>query len=315
MDIIAEAQKVFELEIDAIKKTEGIINETFTQIVTQILECEGKIVITGMGKSGHIARKAAATFSSLGVPSFFLHPAEGLHGDLGMISSNDIVIAISYSGESDEVIRLLPTIKYMGVEIISITSNANSTLACNSEIAVVLPQIKEACHMALAPTSSTTAVLVYCDALAVVVSKMRNFTSDDFGMFHPAGALGRKLLMRVRDVMAESRPCVSKDESIKAAIIQISKNSYGIVTVVENNIIIGVITDGDLRRALEKQEDIYEKRVLDIMSVSPVYISDDALAVDALTLLKAKNISAMPVIDENNKYVGVVTLQSILKKL
>lgn len=317
LNIIESAKNVFDTEIDALKKTEVIINETFEQIVDVIISCKGKIVITGIGKSGHIGRKVAATFSSLGTPAFFLHPAEGLHGDLGMVSSNDVIIAISYSGESDEVIRLLPSLKYMGIKIISITSNEKSTLACNSNIAVVLPKFREACHMNLAPTSSTTAVLVYCDALAVVASKMKDFSSEDFGLFHPAGALGRKLLTRVTDVMAEkdNKLYTTKDSAITSAIIEISRNGHGIVAVVEDNRVIGVITDGDLRRCLEKQENIYQKTVSEIMSISPICISEDKLAVDALTLLKQKNISAMPVVDKNDKYMGIVTLQSILKSL
>ena len=203
MDKLAEAKKVFDVEINALEKTINILYNTFNQILDLIVNCKGKVIITGMGKPGHIAAKLAATFSSLGTPSFRLHPAEAMHGDLGMVSPNDILIAISYSGESDEIINILPSIKMIGVTLVGITGNPNSSLAKASDIVQVLPRFEEACYLGLAPTSSTTATLCYGDALAVVASGIYGFKDADFGRIHPAGALGKKLVLRVNDLMAK----------------------------------------------------------------------------------------------------------------
>ena len=201
MDKLLEAKKIFDIENTALEKTRDSLDNTFLQILDLVVNCKGKVIVTGMGKPGHIAGKIAATFSSLGTPSFKLHPAEAMHGDLGMISGNDVVVAISFSGESDEIVRILPNIKIIGAALVGITGNPNSTLAKASDIVQVLPPIKEACYLGLAPTSSTTAVLCYGDALAVVASEIYGFKDADFGKFHPAGALGKKLFMTVKDVM------------------------------------------------------------------------------------------------------------------
>ena len=202
MDVVTEAKRVFNIEIEALTRTRDQLNDTFIAIVELLTRCTGKTAITGVGKSGHIARKIAATLSSLGTPSFYLHPAEAMHGDLGMLSENDVVIAISYSGESDEILKILPGIKLIGAALVAITGNRESTLAHAADFAQVLPCFQEACYLGLAPTSSTTAVLCYGDALAVVASGIYGFKDVDFGKFHPAGALGKKLLLRVDDLMA-----------------------------------------------------------------------------------------------------------------
>lgn len=314
MDRLEEARKVFDIEINAIKKTRDSLNDTYLKILDLIINCTGKVIITGMGKPGHIAEKLAATFSSLGTPSFRLHPAEAMHGDLGMITDKDIVIAISFSGESDEIVRILPNIKMIGAILIGITGNENSTLAKASDIVQILPKFEEACYLGLAPTSSTTSVLVYGDSLAVVASGIYGFKDTDFGKYHPAGALGKKLILKVENLMSKDfkNACVKIHSSLKDAIIELSKKGLGAVSVVEeNDILVGIITDGDLRRQLESGADIYNMNVEDIMNKTPYTISKDKLAVDALKIMKDKNISCLLVV-ENQKALGTIRLQDII---
>ena len=282
-----------------------------------IMLCDGKIILTGMGKAGHIARKIAATFSSLGTPSFYIHPAESLHGDLGMVTDKDVVIAISHSGESMEVVQMIPAIRRIGAKLLSITGNAQSTLARHSDMAEVLPQMEEACHLGLAPTSSTTAALVYGDALAVTISRMKDFKSEDFGLYHPAGALGRKLLTTVSDIMisGEDKPQVKSDVYLKEAIIELSRKKAGIVAVMQGGKIEGIITEGNLRRALEQELDVYSMKVNEIMTRNPVCIAEGRLAVDAMKVLHEKNISSLIVLDSQGDYTGVVTLQMVINAL
>ena len=247
MDKLTEAHRVFDIEINALGKTRDTLDETFVQILDLITGCKGKVIITGMGKPGHIGSKIAATFASLGTPSFFLHPGEAMHGDLGMISSNDVVIAISYSGESDEIVRILPNIKMIGATLVGITGNAKSTLAQAADVVQVLPEFKEACYLGLAPTSSTTSVLCYGDALAVVASGIYGFKDADFGKFHPAGSLGKKLILKVDDLMAkdDKNAKIHINVSLKDAIVELSKKGLGLVAVVDDeDNLLGVITDG-----------------------------------------------------------------------
>jgi KpsF/GutQ family protein len=314
MDALQEGKKVFSIEVEALKKTMDVIDETFVKILNLIISCPGKVIITGMGKSGHIAAKIAATFASLGTPSFYLHPAEAMHGDLGMVSKDDVVIAISYSGESDEIIRILPSIKFIGATLIGITGNVHSTLAQNSDIVQILPDFDEACHLGLAPTSSTTVTLCYGDALAVAASEMYGFNDVDFGKFHPAGSLGKRILTKVDDLMTKGKnnAVVKKNIMLKDAIVELSKKGLGIVSIVnECESLLGVITDGDLRRQLEKGADIYNMQIDSIMSKTPVIIESGRLAVDALRIMKEKNISAMPVILDD-KLMGTIRLQDII---
>ena len=315
MDKLNEGKRVFDIEIEALKRTRDALDQTFVDMLDTVTNCTGKVVITGMGKPGHIAEKLAATFASLGTPSFCLHPGEAMHGDLGMLSSNDVVIAISYSGESDEIVRILPNIKWIGATLIAITGNATSTLAKAADIVQILPEFSEACYLGLAPTSSTTAVLCYGDALAVVASGVYGFKDVDFGKFHPAGALGKKLLLRVNDLMDqnENNAIVCQDSLLTDAIVELSEKALGIVSVVdEHNVLLGVITDGDLRRQLNKKVDVYNLTVNEVMTRNPKVIQTNQMAINALQLMKQNNIAALPVVDENGTPVGTIRLQRIL---
>lgn len=314
MDILKEAERVFDIEIEALQKTKSALDNTFLKILELITTCEGKVVVTGMGKSGHIASKVSATLSSLGTPSFYMNPAEAMHGDLGMISAKDIVIAISYSGESEEIIRILPNIKLIGAMIIGITGNGSSTLANASDVVQVLPKFEEACYLGLAPTSSTTSVLCYGDALAVVASGIYGFKNTDFGKFHPAGSLGKKLILKVDDLMEKdsSNAVVHVNVPLKNAIIELSKKGLGIVSIVDDNYqLLGVITDGDLRRQLELGVDVYSLRVEKIMTRTPKTIKLGKLAVEALNVMKKTGVSCLPVID-GKKVAGTIRLQKII---
>ena len=316
MEILEEARRVFDIEINALIKTRDSLNNTFIEILKQITECKGKVVITGIGKPGHIATKLAATFSSLGTPSFCLNSAEAMHGDLGMVSAEDVVIAISYSGESDEIVRIIPSIKLIGARLIGITGNSESTLAKFSDIVQVLPKFEEACYLGLAPTSSTTVELCYGDALAVVASGVYGFNDIDFGKFHPAGALGKKLILKVDDLMATGTniPKVQNNTLLMDAITEMAKKRLGIVSVVdEKGVLIGVLTDGDLRRSIEKKIDIYNVCINDVMTKNPKVVFDNSMAVDALKFLKETNVNGLPVVSNDNVLVGTITWQMIIK--
>ena len=312
---IAEGKRVVEVEADALRAVSGAIDGTFVAILDAITACRGKLVITGMGKPGHIARKLAATFSSLGTPSFFLHPAEAMHGDLGMVGADDVVIAISYSGESDEVVRILPNIKMIGATLIAITGNAGSSLAAAADILQVLPGFDEADYLGLAPTSSTAAVLAYGDALAVAAAREYGFKESDFGKFHPAGSLGKKLVLRVSDLMARGGdvPMVPEGSMLAEAIEELSRKKQGIVSVVDGHgSLLGVITDGDLRRAVEQRRDIYETLAADVMATSPRSTAPDVLAIDALRKIRDEGVNSLPVVDRGT-VVGTITWQVIVK--
>lgn len=314
MDRLAEGKRVFDIEIAALEKTRDALDETYLKILDLITNCKGKVIITGMGKPGHIAAKLAATFASLGTPAFRLHPAEAMHGDLGMVSANDVVIAISFSGESDEIVRILPNIKMIGAKLVGLTGNPNSTLAQTSDVVQVLPKFVEACYLGLAPTSSTTAALCYGDSLAVVASGVYGFKDSNYALFHPAGSLGKKLILKVEDLMAsgEKNAKVHINVPLKDAIIELSKKGLGAVTVVDDDdIILGIITDGDLRRQLEKGVDVYKLKVEDIMSRNPSIVEKNLLAIEALRILKEKNISCL-LVSETGKAIGTIRLQDII---
>lgn len=316
MDKLAEAKKVFDVEIEALKKTRDSLDEVFVDILDAVTSCKGKVIITGMGKPGHIGTKIAATLASLGTPSFYLHPGEAMHGDLGMVTKEDIVIMISYSGESDEIVRIIPNIKMMGAKLIAITGNPNSTLAQSADLSQVFPQFEEACYLGLAPTSSTTVTLCYGDALAVVASGVYGYTKSDYGKRHPAGSLGKKLILRVQDLMAkgENTPKVLLGTSLMNTIEEMSKKGLGIVTIVDKDgKLCGILTDGDLRRVLERRVDIYSEIVDDVMIRTPYTVDAETLAVDALVLIRSKSINSLPVIDKDNIIVGAITWQNIVK--
>ncbi len=315
MDRLAEARRVFDIEIDALRKTKDALDDIFLQILDEVVNCTGKVIITGMGKPGHIASKLAATFSSLGTPSFHMHPAEAMHGDLGMICENDIVIAMSYSGESDEIVKILPNIRMIGAKIIALTGNKDSTLGKTADITQAFPEFEEACCLGLAPTSSTTAELVYGDALAVTASAIYGFRDSDFGRYHPAGALGRKLILKVADLMAKGDevPFIEQNSLLMDAVTKMSEKGLGVVAVTDDDgKLTGIITDGDLRRIIERRTDIYTETVSDVMTVSPRIITKDRLAVDALRFIRQQNINNIPVVDSSNRLIGMLTWQMIV---
>lgn len=316
MDYIQEARSIFDKEILALEKTRDAIGPEFEQILELILNCRGKLVLTGMGKPGHIATKMAATFASLGTPSFYMHPGEAMHGDLGMVEQKDVVILMSYSGESEEVTRLMPVLQEIGCTTIAITGKAKSTLARECQYQYVFPDFEEACYMHLAPTSSTTALLVLGDALAVVASKAKNYTREDFGLHHPAGALGKKLLVKVKDLMhsGADNAVVLQGSSLRNAIVEMSSKGLSMVTVVdEAGTLRGIITDGDLRRMLERGVDVYNECVDHVMTRMPKAIDCREMAVNALQFMSDKKITCMPVLDEGGKVIGSILMQDIFK--
>ena len=316
MNYIAEARSVFDKEIQALEKTKAALGEDFETIAQLILTCRGKVILTGMGKPGHIGSKIAATLASLGTPSFFMHPAEAMHGDLGMVESKDVVILMSYSGESEEVIRLLPVLQEIGCATVAITGKPKSTLARTCRYHFFFPEFEEACYMHLAPTSSTTALLVLGDALALVVSRAKNYTKEDFGLHHPAGALGKKLLVKVSDVMhsGEKNAVVPEGSSLRSAIVEMSTKGLSMVTIVdEERKLKGIITDGDLRRMLEKGVDVYSETIDNVMTKDPKWIDSREMAVNALQFMSDRRITSMPVLDDSGIVVGSVLMQDIFK--
>lgn len=316
VNIIEEAKSIFNKEIEALNKTKDSIGEDFEKIVELVLNCEGKVVLTGIGKPGHIATKISATFASLGTPSFFMHPGEALHGDLGMVDSKDIVILISYSGESEEVVRLMPVLKELNCTTVAITGNPRSALARECGYHFFFPEFEEACYMHLAPTSSTTALLVLGDALALVVSRMKNYTKKDFGLHHPAGALGKKLLVKVSDIMHASgkNAVVSEGSTLRNAIVEMSSKGLSLVIITDSTGgLKGIITDGDLRRMLEKDVDVYTVTVDEVMTKTPKWVDYREMAVNALQIMSDLKITSMPVLDEGKKVAGSILMQDIFK--
>ena len=315
-DVRAEARGVFDKEIEALRKTRDALGVDFENLVVLILNCRGKVILSGMGKPGHIGSKIAASLASLGTPAFFMHPAEAMHGDLGMVTRGDVVILMSYSGESEEVTRLLPVLQEIGCETVAITGKERSTLARECRHRFVFPEFEEACYLHLAPTSSTTALLVLGDALAVTVAKLRNYTSEDFGLHHPAGALGKKLLVKVRDLMhtGVDNALILEGGSLRSAIVEMSAKGLSMVTVVDaEGKLKGIITDGDLRRMLEKGVDVYHETIDAVMTKNPKWIDSREMAVNALQFMSDKRITGMPVLDEQGLVVGSILMQDIYK--
>ncbi len=310
------ALRAIEIERDAIQALTDRIDDHFIRACEVIMACKGRVVVTGMGKSGHIGNKIAATLASTGTPSFFVHPGEASHGDLGMITSQDVVLAISNSGNTSEVLTILPLIKRMGAPLISMTGNENSTLAreavANLDVSVTL----EACPLGLAPTSSTTATLVMGDALAVALLEARGFSSEDFALSHPGGSLGRRLLLRVTDIMhtGDRIPRVQEDITLGGALLEISRKGLGMTTVINaEGDLIGVFTDGDLRRTLDRSIDIHNTSIADVMTRNGRVIHDDQLAAEALKMMEELKINALPVIDRNGKLAGAINMHDLLR--
>lgn len=315
-DVIEEAHAVFDKEIEALTRTRDALGEDFSNMVDLVLNCRGKVVLTGMGKPGHIGTKIAATLASLGTPAFFMHPAEAMHGDLGMVEEKDVVILMSYSGESEEVTRLMPTLHEIGCKTVAITGKPKSTLAKECQYHFIFPEFEEACYMHLAPTSSTTALLVLGDALALVVSRAKNYTREDFGLYHPAGALGRKLLVHVSDLMhaGKENAVVREQSSLREAIVEMSSKGLSMVSVVDKDgKLKGVITDGDLRRMLERGIDVYHEVIDHVMTKTPRWIDSRDMAVNALQIMSDLKITGMPVLNEEQQVVGTILMQDIFK--
>lgn len=310
-------RQVFEVEVQGLHAVAARLDGAFTAACTRILECRGRVVCTGMGKSGHIARKIAATLASTGTPAFYVHPGEAGHGDLGMITDADVVLALSYSGESDEILMLLPVLKRQGNGLIAMTGRPTSTLATAADIHLDISVPAEACPLALAPTSSTTASLVMGDALAVALLDARGFTADDFARSHPAGALGRRLLLHIRDVMhgGDEVPAVRADASLADALMEMSRKRLGMTVVVdEAQRLIGLYTDGDLRRTLtDPGIDVRDARIADVMTRDPIAIDADALAVEAARLMETRKITMLPVLDAERRVVGALNIQDLLR--
>lgn len=315
--LAASGRRVFEIERDALAAVAARIDGAFTAACRLILEARGRVVCTGMGKSGHVARKIAATLASTGTPAFYMHPGEAGHGDLGMVTDADIVLALSNSGESDEVLMLLPVLKRQGNRLIAMTGRPGSTLAREADVHLDVTVPAEACPLALAPTASTTAALAMGDALAVALLEARGFTADDFARSHPAGALGRRLLLHIADVMhtGEDVPVVRGDASVSEALVEMTRKRLGMTAVVDDDgRLLGLYTDGDLRRSLDDENlDLRNTRIAEVMTRAPKTIGADALAVEAARLMETHKISGLLVVDAERRVVGALNIHDLLR--
>lgn len=314
--ICALAKAVIETEAETIRNLTQKIDQQFVEACHYLLDCKGKIIVMGMGKSGHIGRKIAATFASTGSPAFFIHPGEAKHGDFGMITAQDVMLVLSKSGETEEILSILPFIKRLGLPLISLTGNPQSTLAKTATVNIDIRVEKEACPLGLAPTSSTTAALVMGDALAISLLERRGFTAEDFALSHPGGSLGRRLLLRVEEIMhgGNDLPKVHYKTSLKNALVEMTQKKLGMTTVIdEDNQLTGIFTDGDIRRAFDSQADIHQTLIHEIMTKHPKVIQPDLLAAEALNIMETYKITALIVINAMNHPIGVVHMHDILK--
>ncbi|NNE38599.1 MAG: KpsF/GutQ family sugar-phosphate isomerase [Gammaproteobacteria bacterium] len=314
--IIALGKAVLENEAQALAALSGRVDNAFYRACELMLACKGRIIVTGMGKSGHVAGKIAATFASTGTPSFFVHPGEASHGDLGMITNNDVVVALSNSGETNEIIALVPVIKRLGVKLIVLSGNPDSSLARDATVFIDTGVDKEACPLGLAPTTSTTAALAMGDALAVALLEHRGFNAEDFAMSHPGGVLGRRLLIRVIDIMHTDNeiPVVDSDTILSDALVEMSKKGLGVTVIIgKDESILGVFTDGDIRRVLDTDIDIKSVRVGEHMTINCKTISADALAAEALKMMNDFKINAIPVTDKNGLLIGILNMHDLLR--
>lgn len=313
--LIEIAKAVIQTEADSVLLLKDRIDQKFDEICHLIRSCKGKVILIGMGKSGHIARKIASTLASTGTPSFYLHPGEAGHGDLGMINSNDVAIMISYSGESDEIISLLPGINRIKVPIISMTGNINSTIAMKSEFHIDVSVNKEACPNNLAPTSSTTAALVMGDAIAVSLMSENSFTSEDFAMSHPSGSLGRRLLTLVSSIMKSGIdiPIVSKETLLIDSLLVMTEKSLGMVLIAEDEKLIGIFTDGDLRRAIETNVNFQELSIHKVMTTDCKSIEAHETALIAMQLMENNSLNSLPVVDSKNRIVGAINMHTLIQ--
>jgi arabinose-5-phosphate isomerase len=313
---LEHGKRVLDIEARAIASLVDRLDDRFTKAVDLLFICSGKVVVSGMGKSGLIGQKIAATLASTGTPAFFLHPAEGIHGDLGMLARHDTVIALSNSGETEEVLKLLPFVKRLNIPVIALTGRIQSNLAKNSDVILDVSVSEEACPMGLAPTASTTAMLAMGDALAITLLQKRGLREEDFAQFHPGGTLGRRLLLKVQDLMHQGNavPCIHSNATIHDALLEMTAKKLGMTTVLDDaGRLFGVITDGDLRRCLERGIDLSAARVHDLASRAPKTITPDALAARAVQIMEEFSITSLVVLDEHGSVVGVLHLHDFLK--
>ena len=308
------ARRVFEVEANAILNLSRLINEHFDKAVEAIQTCRGRVVVAGMGKSGLIGQKISATFASTGTPSHYLHPAEAIHGDLGRVLTEDLLLGLSNGGETEEMIRLIPSVKRIGSKIISITGNPASTLGRLSDIVLSIGKIEEACPLGLAPTTSTTAMLAMGDALAMCVCQKRNFTREEYALFHPGGSLGRKL-MKVSEIMrtGDANPCVAQSALVMDVLFVITKARSGAATVIDDaGRLCGIFTDGDLRRRMKNGADVLNMKISEVMTKNPVTVTPDTLVIDAMRVLKQKKIDEVPIVNSDGYPVGMMDVQDLL---
>ena len=310
------AKQVIRVEREALSHLLTKIDRNFEKACELLLDCEGRVVVTGMGKPGFIAQKLSATLSSTGTPSLYLHPAEAWHGDLGRVMKEDVVVALSYSGHTEEIIKLLPLIKKIGAKLIALTGNARSPLAKYSDIVLDVSVKKEACPLNLAPTASTTVMLALGDALALTLLDKKKFKAEDFAFYHPGGNLGKKLLLKVSEIMRKGKnhPVVPENMKLKDVLYRITSARAGSASVVDRaGKLKGIFTDGDLRRRLESSEVILQRRIGDLMTKNPITIHEDRLAAEALAILRGKKIDEIPVVDARSRPVGLIDVQDLLK--
>lgn len=315
-ELLALAGEVLEIEARAVESLRTRLNEDFVSACQLCLDTPGRIVVTGMGKSGHISNKIAATLASTGTPAFFVHPAEASHGDLGMITGQDVLLAVSYSGETDEIVTILPLIKRMGAKLLSITGKPKSTLAKAADVHLDVSVAEEACPLNLAPTASTTATLAMGDALAVALLKIRGFTAEDFAMSHPSGSLGKRLLLRVADVMrtGDEIPRVDPDVRLRDGLMEMTEKGLGMTAVVDDqNKILGIFTDGDLRRALDAGVNIHDTSMRDIMHTKSKTTDSDVLAAEAVHLMEENKITSLLVADKKGRLVGALNIHDLFR--
>lgn len=307
---------VVDTELDAVNALKARIDDSFVKACELMLGCEGRVVVTGMGKSGHIGNKIAATLASTGTPAFFVHPGEASHGDLGMITAKDVVIALSNSGETAEILTIIPILKRLSVPMISITGKPGSTLATEADVNLQADVEKEACPLGLAPTSSTTVALVLGDALAVALLDARGFTEEDFALSHPGGSLGRRLLLHVKDIMHTGAdiPMVTEDASLRDALLEITQKGLGMTAIVnDKQQVLGIYTDGDLRRTLDRNIDVHSANIKETMTVGCKTIQQHILAAEALTEMQQNVINSMLVVDKNNTLIGAFNMHDLLR--
>lgn len=314
--LLALAKAVFETEASAVGNLATRLDESFVQACRYLLECKARIVVLGMGKSGHIGSKIAATLASTGSPAFFVHPGEASHGDLGMITPKDVVLALSNSGETQELLTIVPLFKRLGVPLITLTGKPESTLARLATVHLDVSVDKEACPLGLAPTSSTTAALVMGDALAIALLQSRGFTEEDFARSHPSGSLGRRLLLHIGDIMHSDAdvPRVTSEATVGEALVEMTRAGLGLTTVIDaQQRLLGVFTDGDLRRAVDRQLDVHTTQVREVMTVNGKTIKPGQLAVEAARLMETHKIHAMPVVNDDNQVVGAFNIHDLLR--